>query len=535
MFPKAIAELVDNATPKINPVLGNGLACTHLEYVEEYVDSIFKSAAVGFPPGLTYDGCRRCTPQEEFNQTTKQRGNKYVFDVARSDIYLMEYKFSYQGVKLPSRYMFLPFVNDAGIIFLGGSRFVISPILSDRVISIGVSNVFVRLLKAKLIFNREPYHFKVNGLREDLQVAWSKIYNEKKNPNAPASTVKAKCTIAHYLFCKHGFSETFKRYANCDPVVGGPEINKDTYPESDWNICYSSQLKPKGFGRSFYETNEIRVAVPKHKYTPMVKNLIGGFFYCVDHFPSRIKVEFINQTSLWMVLLGHIIWSGNIPQGKLFIDVQDHISSLDEYIDLIYHKKLKDIGYDCTDIYQLFALVIEKFNDWLLSSEDRVNTMYNKELSILYFICYEISSAISNLCFKLKSAQKKELNAKKIITIMAVNLKPGLIYKITREHGEVTTTSSSGDNKALKTTLLLVQQSASSKNKSKKDRLSISDPTKRLHSSVAEIGAFLALPKSDPSGRSRLNLHLQINQNGLVLRDPKRAELLDGVQEMFKR
>jgi hypothetical protein len=25
------------------------------------------------------------------------------------------------------------------------------------------------------------------------------------------------------------------------------------------------------------------VAIKKEEYTPMVKNLLGGFFYCVDH------------------------------------------------------------------------------------------------------------------------------------------------------------------------------------------------------------------------------------------------------------
>jgi hypothetical protein len=535
MFPRAMALLVDEATPKLNPILANGIAVMHLKKVEEYVDSIFKSAASGFPPGLLYTGCCRCTPQQEFNEITRKKGNRCVFDVARSDVYLMEYKFTYQGVPLPSKYLFLPFVEDAGVIYLSGSRYVISPILSDRVISIGIANVFVRLLKAKLTFNREPHHFKINGVREDIQVAWSSIYNEKPNSNAPKATVKANCTLAHYLFCKHGFTQTFKKYANCDPIVGGLEIDHNTYPGSEWLISYSSQMKPKGFGKSFYEPSDIRVAIRRDQYTPMVKNLLGGFFYCVDMFPTRIKPEYVDDNSLWMILLGHIIWSGNISSGKLFLDVQDHISSLDEYIDSIVSSKLKDIGYQCTDIYQLFALILDRFNDWLLTSEDRVNTMYDKELSVLYYVCYEISSSIFKLYFKLKAAQKKELNAKKIIRIMNLNLRTGAIFRINRDHGEVTTTSSSGDNKALKTTILLVQQSSSSRNKSKKDRLAISDPAKRMHASIAEVGAVLATPKSEPSGRSRLSLHVNINHAGLIVRNPKHQVLLDNVQAQFKR
>ncbi len=532
--------LIDEATPDVNPILANGLACTHLRQVEDYVDSIFRSAAQGFPPGMLYLGSRRCTPQEEYFESTKKKGSRCVYDTARSDVYLMEYKFSYLGEDLPSKYMLLPFVSDAGIIFLGGSRFVISPILSDRVISVGMTNVFVRLLKARLTFNRTAQHYMVNGVRESVQVAWSDIYNDKKNDSSQKTTVKANCTLAHYLFCKYGLHETFKQFANCTPVVGLPDtINEENYPPNEWVICYSgcymSPNKPRGFGKSYYEPSSIALAIRKSEYTLMVKNLVGGFFYCVDFFPSHIKPEYVNHKELWMYLLGHIIWSGNINRGKLVNDVTDHIASLDEYVDGIVSSKLKDIGFHCTNIYQIFALIIDKFNDWLLSSDDRINTMYDKELSILYYICYEISSTIFKLYFKLKAAQKKDLNRNKIINIMNMNLKTGLIFKITREHGEVTTTSTSGDNKALKTTLLLVPQSSSSRNKSKRDRLALADPGKRLNASIAEAGSYSGLPKSEPTGRSRLNLHIQISPSGLLLRNPKYLELINNVQSMIRR
>ncbi len=535
MFPKAVLEHVDAAVTPFNKDIANGLACTHMKQVEEYVDSIFQLTSAGFPPGMTYDGCAKCTPLVEYSETTKKKGNRCVFDVARSDVYLMEYRFSYKGEKLPSKFLFLPFVSTAGTIHLGGSRFVISPILADRVISVGISSVFVRLHKAKLTFNRIPQHFVANGERESIQVAYSDIYNKKPLANAPKATVKANCTLVHYLFCKYGFAETFKRFADCEPVVGGAEITEEQYPESDWVICYSTQIKPKGFGKLFYEPSDVRVAVLRHKYTAMVKNLIAGFFYIVDHFPTRVKPAYVNDPRLWMVLLGHLIWSGNISEGKLQSDVSDHIASLDEYIDSILTDKLRDIGFECYDVYQLLYIIIDKFNEWLLSSDDRVSTMYNKELSLLPFVCYEITNAINTMYFKLKAAQKKELAPKKIVNIMSLNLKQGLIFRITKEHGEVTTTSTSGDNMALKITNLLVPQSSSTRNRSKKDRVAISDPGKRLHSSIAEVGQVFSLPKSEPSGRSRVGMCVQLTDTGLVVRNPNFIELLDSVQSKIRR
>ena len=47
--------------------------------------------------------------------------------MARSDVYLMKFLFSFNGVELPPRYIYLPFVGEAGTMFLGGSRYLVTP------------------------------------------------------------------------------------------------------------------------------------------------------------------------------------------------------------------------------------------------------------------------------------------------------------------------------------------------------------------------------------------------------------------------
>jgi hypothetical protein len=530
-----LGRLIDTDTPKLNPLIANGLAVEHMRYVDNYVDQVFQSAAKGFPEGLVYLGCRSATPKEEFDETTKKKGTKRMFDTARSDIRMMKYLFSYKGEELPPRYLYLPFVSDAGCLYLGGSRFNISPILTDRVISVGVTNIFVRLLRDRLTFERMSHHYMVDGKRETVQVAWSLIYHKNAKMKKLRPTVKANCALMHYLFCKYGFVDTFMKFGKCRPVVGGGEITKNTHPEDEWVICSSTQVKPKGCGRGFYEPSHIRIAVRKEEMTPMVRNMIGGFFYIVDHFPTRILPEYVESKRLWMILLGHIIFSGNINEGKLYDDIADHMTSLDEYLDGLVIQKLREIGQPVGDIYELFSVVIGKFNDWLLAATDKVASMYDKELSILYYVLYEISSAIFKLYFKLKAASKKELTSKEIIATMNLTLRAGLVFSMTKNHGEVSTISSPGDNKAFKITSILVPQSGSSRLGSRKDRAVINDPSKRLHVSVAEVGGYANLPKSEPSGRSRINPHLQVDVKGVVMRNPTHAALLDGIQEQIRR
>lgn len=537
---RELGRLVSLHTPKLNPAIAGGLAVIHMKEVESYVDQVFKSASKGFPPGLVYVGCKRCTEQEEFMETTKKKGPRRQFDVARSDIYMMKYFFRWNGEDLPPRYLSLPFVSDGGFITLGGSRFNISPLLSDRVISVGVSNIFVRLLRDRLTFERMTQHFQINGRRETVQVAWGMIYHKNAKQKKIRPTIKANCSLMHYLLCKYGFRDTFLKFGHCEPIIGGQDrVNRNTYPEEEgWVICSSEQAKPKGCGRGFYQPTYIQIAVRKEDLTPMVKNMIGGFFYIADHFPSRIQPEYIgieNERRLWCILLGHILFSSTIQEGKLYDDIYDHLTSLDEYIDGLVSVKLKDIGIEVEDIYKLFAIVIENFNEWLLSATNKVASMYDKELSILYYVLFDVTSAIFKLYFKLKAASKKELTAKEIISTFNMTLRSGLIFSLTKNHGEVSTVSSPGDNKAFKITSLLVPQTGSSRASSRKDRQVLDNPAQRLHESVAEVGGYSNLPKAEPSGRSRLNPMVQFNEKSVIVRNPERMELLDRVGDMIRR
>lgn len=544
-----LSRMIDD-TPKINPDIANGLAVKHMAYTDEYVDGVFRAAARDFPKGLLYEGCKRCTPMEEYQFSTGKKNNKRSYDIARSDIYLMKFMFSFNGQMLPPRYLSLPFVSDGGFIVLGGSRFVISPVLADKVISLATSSVFIRLLRDKLTFERTPHNIVINGQRELVQIVWSLIYHKPSNLNKIKPTVKANCSLAHYLFCKYGFTKTFEMFAKCVPVVGGEDITKETHPEDEWVICESTTIKPKGNMEIPYYGTKIKLAIKKVDFTPFVKHLVAGFFYVVDHFPLRFApsqfnktttwsnfVEtYLNNTRLWMVLMGHILFSGAVGEGKLYADISEHFESLDEYIDSIVFNKLKDIGYECVDIYHLFAVTIENFNDWLLKAKDNINSMYNKELGILYFVLLGITSAIFKLHFKLKkTAAKKVLNDKDITNIMNMILKPGNIYSITSQHNGVSTVSYSGDNKYFEITSMLVPQKTSNKSGAQNDRSALDDVSKRMHVSVAEVGGYLNFTKSDPSGRGQINPHIRIDEKFTIVRDPAKMHLLDSVQQLLKR
>lgn len=526
---------VDTLTPKINPIIGNGIAIEHMKHAESYIDSILRNVSKDFPDGLEYLGCQRCTPLEEYAEITKKKGSKRTFDIARSDLYLMKYFFRFKGEDIiPPRYIFLPFVSTAGSITLSGTRYVISPVLTDKVISVGMKEVFVRLLRAKLRFHRNAQTIVINGIREEVKIVWSSIYNKNAAMKKLKSPVKAETCLVHYLLAKYGFSYTFKHFGKCVPIVGTSDVNSKNYPPEEWVICQSRQIPPKG-NKGVYEPTQIRIAIRREEFTPMVKSLVAGFFYVVDFFPNRVEIDYLDNTSMWMVLLGLILFSDAISTGKLHADIEKHFLSLDEYIDHLIQTKLKDIGYDIPNIYELFGLIIENVNDWIAKASDTIGSMYNKELSILYDVLYDITSSIFDMHFKLKAVTKKELTLQDIITIMSSTLRPRAIYSIMKQRKGISTVSYSGDNKIFKITSMLVPQTSSGGRQNKKERISVEDPQLRLHASIAEVGSHIFLPKADPSGRARVSPFLGLENGSVIKRDPKKVELIDSVQEIIRR
>ncbi len=233
-------------------------------------------------------------------------------------------------------------------------------------------------------------------------------------------------------------------------------------------------------------------------------------------------------------MLGNILISGRVNAGILFNDMDEHINSLDEYIDIPVAVNLRDIGINIGDFYDLMVVVMERFSDWTLEAGNNINSLYNKELSVLYYVMYEITSAIFKLYFKLKAGANKVMNEKEIINIFKTHLRTGLIFSITKMHGEISASSYSGDNKALKFTSILVPQQETNRLKSRKGRTAIEDPTKRLHVSVAEVGGYTNIPKSEPSGRSRLNILVEIDSKNVIKRNQQLIPLLDDVSELLK-
>lgn len=541
---KNLLDGIDQLTPDLNPKITNGLAKEQLMAAEQFIDETWRAAAREFPEGLTYEGYRRCTPLEEFNVSTKARDNKSQYELARSDFYMVAYNFSYRGKEMFPRYMSLPIVGDGGLLYVRGKRFAVSPVLADKAFSLGQQSMFIHLPRIKLNFERTTHHFMTNTGRESTYVVWSWVHTQTKKRNSskkPNSVVYS--TLANYMFARFGFTQSMLDFTGADVVVGEEDICPKNYPEDEWVICSSIGIRPRALKRKSndYRSTRVRVAVRKDEYTQQVRSLIGSFFYIIDHFPDRITADTVDDVWIWKVVLGHILYESGTSEGLMVTELEDHLSSIDGYVDTIVQRRLSLSGISCDTIYEFFMYVIETLSQKSIADDTQISSIYDKQLITLRYVLYNVVSQIHSFMYDLRNMQKKRdvIEENEINNLMNRVLKPNAIAKISNhaEHPEVAPISTSNDNMFFGVTSLMVPQESSSGGSfgGKKSPVNLKDPSKYLHVSVAEIASYSNLPKADPTGRSRINPCVSFTSEYVVERDESKRELLDHVQRLIAR
>jgi len=541
---RLFAELVERHTPRYNPDVMNGLACLYVPLAQEWLDGIFRSAAKSFPKGLTYDGCERCTPYEEYAYATRLHGNKRTFDLAESDLFLLKLKFSFEddeGHKeaLPFRYMYMPFVNEADIFRISGTMYHVTGVLSDKVISPGMNSIFVRLIRDRLTFRHIGHSVMVGNRRETFNVVWSGIYRKPTKERSAPVTTQANSSIAHYLFARYGFTETFRKYAGFVPTVGHYSPGQTFSPNTI--VCrssyYGTHSKPNTFIQFKYQSSDLYLEIPEKHWNSATASLVAGFFYVVDHFPDRFVANRLDSTFLWSILLGNIIFSGVYSEAKLFESIDEHFKSLDDYLDIIVHDKLREIGWNVENFYDLIAKIMIDFPNLLLGGQINVNSMFNKTVEILYYMLAEIAFKIFKVNYQLrKSRSKKPLTIRSVTEAFNKIMTPRTIFRITKDKMIVETVSYCGDHKYFKlTSKITEQESGSSRYRRKSKRVTLNE-SNHIDASMVEGGNVLFLSKSNPMPNTRINPYVTIDRKtGTLLPNPEFTDVLANLQSMLTR
>jgi len=535
------SRMTKRYTPPMNREVMEGMVVSVMEYVEEYLDAQIRSVCVGLPDNVRYIGYERCTSQEEYEEITKARGNRRTFDLAKSSVYMVKYFISFideMGTEhLITRYVYLPFVNTGGIMHIGGTPYHIVPVLSDKVFTPEQDSIFVRLMQDRNNMYRMYHTAIINGKREARYVIWAVIYRNQTDSRTSATT-KAKTLLTHYLFGKYGFTGAFTRYAGSVPEFGTDNINTETHPPDQWVICQSTGVKPATCLDRVYQRTQIRLAVKKENWNPAMESLIMGFFYIIDHFPDRFKAElsYLDDTALWMILIGHIRLSGVYGEHKLHTKIAEHFESLDGYLDTVVKEKLAERGIILENYYDLLNYIQVNFNEMIRENESSGLCVYGKNMEVLSYLLYDILYGFVMVKFRLnKILSRRPLTLKDVTENYHRQVRMGAIFSLSSGKIITEAVSYSGDSLYPKITAVIAEQkNRAGANRGQSDRVVVG-PHYWIDLSMVTVGSVLNLPKSNPTPVARVNPWITIDQRtGTVLPNPKFEKLIEDNRPQFK-
>ncbi len=564
------SRMLKRHTPEMNADVMNGLAVKALQHLEEYLDAQIRSICVGLPPAVRYVRYERCMAHEEFNEITRLRSNKRHFNLAKSTVYMIRCIFEYTdplGVKTEIvKHIYLPYVRQGGLMMIGGTETHLIPVLSDKVFTANSrgenASIFVRLDQDKNNFHRLHHTVIINDRREAHCVVHAEIYrNSAKGRSATAReiTTKAKMTLPHYLFGRYGFTGAFQRYAGVTPVVGyGPSgaaqnsgsganaagngnlITPELYDPEEWVICQSTKMQPiKSNIDKHYRGSDIRLAIPKAAWNHQVCCLVTGFFYVVDHFPHRFEasLDVLDDVSLWMILIGHIRFSGNYPENKLFMSISEHFETIEPYLDQAAKVKLRDSGIELENYFDLLNYIQVIFNDFIRLNDTAGLNVYGKNLELYHYVVFDILYGITTMKFKLtKVASRGQITLNDAETHIRRIIRMGSIFDLAGGDKIVSeVVGYSGDHLYPKITSIVAQQENRSGGVRDTEKRVVPGPNDWIDLSMVTTGSILNLPKANPTPVVRINPWIVLDERtNTVLPNPKFEKLIEENKPLFK-
>ncbi len=520
-----------------------GIACKDVPLAQAHVDSRIRCGEAQYPEGFEFFRSERCSPLETYNVITRPRsGNNRIFDIAHSSVYLVKYRFKNHGRELAPVYLYLPYVEQAGMLYISGKPFAVSPVMGDIAFEIEENSVFIRLPRAPISFNRESYTVVVDGLRVKEQVVYSQLHNKKARGRSDLIRLGHVFTsLPHYLFARYGLYEAFEKYAGTRPVVMyRKDYNPEQYPEAHWIMVSSMRKAPRGVNpRRPYESiaTDLIMLIDRGAWSEMASAFATGFFYVVDHFPDFVEdVADLEDTWKWRVFLAFILWGESNNYGKLVTEIEKHLKSLDGYVDQETVKTLQEVDIDCVVLYDLMAHVMKEMQSMLDSKRGREACLYNKRLEVLRYLLRNINNNIFEFLFKITSDSKKTFTDKEYEDILRKYFNPWLIHGISSaaEHPEVSSVSNPSDNMFFKITSAIVQQTDTHGRGKSQDAKPIG-PSMYLDTSFAAVTGFGVLPKSMPIGNNRWNPHVQLGPKHTTVEPAEFKHILDPVQALIRR
>lgn len=513
--------------PKMDEGILNGLATEQIKSAEAYMHGVFLSASASFPKGLRYIGSVVCTPKEQFDEITRSTKPFRSYELLRSDVYMVKYLLEFNGKPIRPQYLFLPFINEADLLYLSGTQYKVTPVISGRLFNIEKGNIYMRTPRAPVGFSSHSISCIKNGCILNTAAVYSYLYNME-----PAKRSLLKPTLMHYILSVYGLKETMKKMFNVNVSIGNWKL--DSLNPEEW-VVYRSRQELSIVKKYNAKPTDLRIAISAEEYYPLLDSIIGTIFYIVDNSTDSTRdFNELDNPNLWIYILDRFIFKQITGDRHQLDQICSHVSvQIPALYDPITRKVLDIERIKTNDIFDLFGYMCLNFHDMDVHYD--VGTMYNKELSVVRNLLSNIVYAVFISVYRLEKLPLETLSVEKIEKLLSKTLSRNHILH-TSGHGELTPASIASDCRPFSATCNMISHNkASVSSKGDKNKSSVIDNSDLLHPSQVEVATYSWISASSPYGRDKINPFVFLSGGSYIKARPQLKPVIDGLRKLLPK
>lgn len=476
--------------------------------------------------GIFYSGITRVCPLEFYTEITRSSSATKEFENAKNSFFGVRVNFEpwvdpKTGIKydLKCPLMFLPYTNEYDDIYIRNSLYNAQFVLAERGPCVDGENektIFVSVLGYKFKVTKEMHTFKrINIYGKNvvdssitMKLPATRFYNSRNSRKVTSKRTPLPL-MTWYVFGKYGFTESMRRYGECDFVINDLEtVLKECPPSEGWEIYSNNDfVHPKAFNRDISTMIDPVIAIRPIKgdnISNLGMQIAGSFLFMMGVFANMYDLSRLDDPDYWRLLIGKC--SINLPaktsDETYMRQMVEHFSSVEEYADARTLTRYRNNSIDVNDTYELFNWIVINYSH-LIRTYNPAN-MLHKELACKEFLLENIIHSANDFRYKLKN--KSNISQNVINREIDTHFRLFGIDKSLRENN-VSLEQTGTDNPFIDYQLSVIHQTKNTVTRNpgqKKDEFNPNHPANRIDASQPFVVSYQCATGPHPDGRGML-------------------------------
>lgn len=534
---KVIVECSRNL-PEFNRYTLRGYRQDQIAKIPQMLDMIFGEAVkrFGFDEHgnqlVKYIGHKFLNPEQILAEDARVPKFSNYIEIQRTEQALCELEFEYDSTRFFTQ-VYVPYLFEDALI-VNGSRYYVMFALTDKIFYHIVKNhgIGIKILCAHLRFWR-MFRYSIKSLSGRIygdNIIVTKIHLRDYQYTAD----DLQTALILYPLVKFGLKGTLMQYG-IDPTyiqivneeTRDPEfeyfyIKITVNPEQEsWNGIY---LKVHKDILTYSNKAEDRI---KMQIVVSLHYVLSYFYRCRNTiYTDRVKlVQYLTQdpdNMVYKVILGKTVFGINYESEiQVAGHIQDHLQSLEIYMDPATRDKLRLLNIECDDVYDLIKYVMLHLDEYVANYFP--SNIYGKQMNVLDLLLGNMVNSLFTRIYQKTNNRKgdKPFTISQIASSLRIGSKifnkiflcPGLIASNPSIYNDNGLLNVLGRKK--RATFSTAKAGANTGvSKRGSDTNLLQDPEHRTHSSLYIVESGLRTQITDPTKSGTINGFLIVNENG---------------------